>query len=136
VEALIGVLLALAISAGASLIGMDRDKAFYPTCLIVIGLLYSLFAIMGGSMRALWIELIPGLMFISAAAVGFKLNLWIVVAGLIAHGLFDAVHGQVISNPGVPGWWPMFCLAYDVTAGVYLGWLLKRRERQSSAPGC
>jgi hypothetical protein len=40
----------------------------------------------------------------------------------------------VISNPGVPGWWPMFCLAYDVTAGVYLGWLLKTRGRQSRAP--
>src|SRR4051794_10383281 len=81
VEYLIGVLLALAISAGASLIGLDRDKAFYPTCLIVIGLLYALFAIMGGSMHALWIELIPGAFFLLAAVVGFKRNLWIVATG-------------------------------------------------------
>jgi hypothetical protein len=127
-EYLIGVLLALAISIGASLIGLDRDKAFYPTCLIVIGFLYALFAIMGGSMHALWIELIPGAFFLLAAVVGFKRNLWIVATGLVAHGLFDFVHGHVISNPGVPTWWPMFCFAYDVTAGVYLAWLLRIRK--------
>jgi len=33
----------------------------------------------------------------------------------------------LLSNPGVPGWWPAFCLAYDVTAAAYLAWLLKRR---------
>jgi signal transduction histidine kinase len=128
-EYLIGVLLALAISIGASLIGLDRDKAFYPTCLIVIGFLYALFAIMGGSMHALWIELIPGAFFLLAAVVGFKRNLWIVATGLVAHGLFDFVHGHVISNPGVPTWWPMFGFAYDVTAGVYLAWLLKSSRR-------
>lgn len=31
-----------------------------------------------------------------------------------------------IANPGVPPWWPIFCLAYDVTAGGYLAVLLAR----------
>jgi len=48
----------------------------------------------------------------------------LVVAALIAHGVFDFVHGRIVSNPGVPAWWPSFCLAYDVGAGVYLAWLL------------
>ena len=70
-----------------------------------------------------------GTALLLAAVVGFKRNLWIVATGLVAHGLFDFVHGHVISNPGVPAWWPMFCFAYDVTAGVYLAWLLKSSRR-------
>jgi hypothetical protein len=38
------------------------------------------------------------------AIVGFKRNLWIVAAGLCAHGLFDLGHAHLIANPGVPAW--------------------------------
>jgi hypothetical protein len=40
---------------------------------------------------------------------------------LAAHGVFDLWHGEIIANPGVPTWWPMFCSAYDVTAAGFLG---------------
>ena len=46
------------------------------------------------------------------------------VIALAAHGLMDLVHGSVIANPGVPAWWPSFCLTYDVTAAAYLASLL------------
>jgi hypothetical protein len=59
---------------------------------------------------------------------GFRSSLWVVVAALAAHGIFDFVHDAAISNPGVPGWWPEFCFAYDVTAAVYLAWLLRSRR--------
>jgi hypothetical protein len=42
--------------------------------------------------------------------------------------MFDSVHGELIANPGVPAWWPAFCLAYDVTAAAYLAWILSRRK--------
>lgn len=58
--------------------------------------------------------------------LGFRGSLWIVVVGLPAHGLWDLFHGYVIHNPGVPDWWPPFCLAYDVVAGAGLAWLLRR----------
>lgn len=35
-------------------------------------------------------------------------------------------YAQLIANPGVPAWWPTFCLTCDVTAGVYLAWRLGR----------
>ena len=125
-EYLIGVLLALGISVGATAIGFDRERSFYPTVLIVIAFLYSLFAIMAGSTHALLLELLPGALFVAAAVIGFKKKLWWVVAGLIGHGLFDFVHGHFISNPGVPVFWPGFCATYDVVAGAYLAFLLKR----------
>jgi hypothetical protein len=125
-EYLIGVVLALAISIGASAIGMDRERSFYPTVLAVVASYYALFAIMAGSMHALRSEAFPIAVLLLAAGTGFKKNLWWAVIGLVAHGLFDFVHRDLISNPGVPVWWPGFCGSYDVTAGGYLALLLKR----------
>jgi hypothetical protein len=126
VEYLIGFVLALGISIGATAIGFDRERSFYPTVLMVIALLYALFAMIAGSTHALLLESLPIALFVLAAVTGFKKRLWWVVAGLIGHGLFDLVHGHFISNPGVPVWWPGFCLTYDVVAGGYLAFLLKR----------
>jgi hypothetical protein len=125
---LVGILLALAISGGATLLRMDRDRAFYSLLLMVVASYYALFAIMAGSTNALLAELAPIALFILAAAIGFKRTAWLIAAGLIGHGLFDSVHGRLLSNPGVPGWWPMFCGAYDVTAGVYLAAVLRCRR--------
>ncbi|HTL58132.1 MAG TPA: hypothetical protein VL361_20765 [Candidatus Limnocylindrales bacterium] len=127
-EYLVGIVLALAISIGASVIGMDRDRCFYPAVLAVVASYYALFAIMAGSTHALVIECFPIALFLLAAVTGFKKALWWVVIGLVGHGLFDLVHGHLISNPGVPVWWPGWCLAYDVTAGAYLAFLLRRAK--------
>lgn len=134
-EYLIGILLALAVSGGATLVGFDRDKAFYPTLTIIVASYYALFAIMAGSTSALLAESIPIGLFILAAGIGFKRTLWVAAAALIGHGLFDFVHGHVISNPGVPVWWPMFCMSYDVTAGLYLAWLLMRNRPRGQIDG-
>ena len=127
-EYLIGIVLAVGIGLGASVVGFDRERSFYPTVLIVIAFLYGLFAILGGSMPALLREALPMTLFVAAAVLGFKKSLWWAVAGLVGHGLFDYVHGHVISNPGVPSYWPGFCGTYDVVAGAYLAFLLWRRK--------
>ena len=124
---LVGAFLALAVSGAATLLRLDRDRAFYPTVMAVIASYYALFAVMGGSVHALGVETAVIIVFLAASIVGFKYSLWFVVAGLAAHGIFDAFHDQVIANPGVPAWWPQFCLAYDVVAAGYLAYLLLRR---------
>lgn len=133
-EYIIGFVLALGISIGATAIGFDRERSFYPTVLMVIALLYALFATMAGSTKALLLELLPGALFIIAAVSGFKASLWWAVGGLIGHGVFDFVHGHFISNPGVPVWWPGFCGTYDIVAGVYLAVLLNRSEVGTKNP--
>ena len=55
-EYLIGVILTLAVAAFALVVGFDRERAFYPTVLIVIASYYALFAVMGASTRTLIIE--------------------------------------------------------------------------------
>ena len=128
-EFLVGIVLALFISLSATLVGLDKDRAFYPTVLVVIASYYNLFAVIGGSTQALIVESLVMAVFVAATVLGFKRNLWIVVVALFAHGVFDFFHGHVIANPGVPVWWPMFCLSYDVAAAIYLARLLYRSGR-------
>jgi hypothetical protein len=125
-EYLVGVGLALGISAFGSFVGFDRNRTFYPVVLIVIASYYALFAVMDGSGRVLLIESSIIAAFVLVSVLGFKISLWFVVVALFAHGLFDLVHARIIHNAGVPKWWPMFCLSYDVTAAAYLAWLLRR----------
>lgn len=125
-EYAIGVGLALLAGLFLWLAGMDRDRAAYPVILIVIAVLYELFAVLGGSTAALWSELLPTAVFVGVSVLGFRTSLWWVVAGLIGHGVYDIFHPAIFTNPGVPEWWPMFCMAYDVVAGAFLAWRLSR----------
>ena len=87
---------------------------------------------MGGSTQALVIESIIMLGFAAFAVLGFKRSLWLAAAGLAAHGIMDSFHAHIVTNPGVPEWWPGFCLGYDVGAGFWLALIIKADGR---APG-
>jgi hypothetical protein len=123
----IGTALALVVAAAAALVGFDRDRAFYPTVLIVIASYYILFAVIGGSRYALVVESTATIAFAAVAVLGFRRGAWIVAAGLASHGLFDVLHSALVANAGVPRWWPGFCLAYDVTAAAAMLWMIGRR---------
>jgi hypothetical protein len=131
---LVGAILALAVGGLATVVGLDRDRALYPTVLIVIASYYVLFAVVGESPHALVVEAVVAAAFLAVAIAGFKYSLWLVIAGLAAHGILDVFHGQVVANPGVPAWWPAFCLTYDGVAAGYLGLLLVRRVVRVRAP--
>ncbi len=121
--ALVGVGLALVVALFARIVGFDKDRAFYPVVLIVIGSYYNLFAVMAGG-ADLVAETIGFVLFAAAAVIGFRTSLWVVVGGLAGHGIFDVFHHSLVENPGVPPWWPSWCLAYDVTAAACLAVLM------------
>ena len=121
---LVGALLAFSVGLMGTASGLDRDRAFYSTVAMVVASYYSLFAVLGASTRALVLESMVGGVFVAAALLGFRTSLWMVVMALGGHGVFDLAHGSLMSNPGVPAWWPAFCLTYDVTAAGYLAWLI------------
>ena len=127
-EYLIGVGLAVAVCAFAMLVGFDRDRVFYPTMVIVVAHYYIFFAVIGSSTRVLVVESLIAGAFLALAVAGFKMNLWLAVAGLAGHGVFDFFHHLIIQNPGVPVWWSGFCLSFDVFAGGFLAMLLTRRS--------
>jgi hypothetical protein len=99
--------------------------------LCVIATYYVLFAVMGASRLTLMIEIVIASGFFLFAVLGFKGNLWLVAAALLGHGIFDFVRSGLIANPGVPHWWPGFCLAFDVIFG---GWLALRLLQRRNFP--
>jgi uncharacterized membrane protein len=127
-EYFIGLFLAAVLCGAAGLVGFDRERVFYPTMLIVIATYYVLFAATAGDSRALLLESMIAGAFLGAAVIGFRSNLWIVVAALAGHGVFDFVHHHLFRNDGVPAWWPAFCLAFDIAAAIFLGMLLVKRS--------
>ena len=116
----------------ATVIGLDRGRGFYPTLLIVIASYYVLFAAMGASERTLGMEIAVATGFSFLAILGFKRNFWLVAAALAGHGVFDFVHHLFIENPGVPPWWPGFCLAFDGIVGAWLALRLIFRSLNST----
>jgi len=130
-----GIVLAMVSGLTGRLAGFDRDRAFYPTLVIVIASYYVLFAAMGGSAHVVLIESIVMTVFACIAIVGFRSSLWLVAAALAGHGAFDLVHDRLVSNPGVPSWWPSFCFAFDVLLAVFLSWLLRRGALRARGAG-
>ena len=128
-EYLIGVLLGCVVSGGGALVGFDRDRSYYSAVLIVVATYYVLFALLGASSGILLIEIVAACVFISLAVLGFKGSPWIIAAGLVGHGVFDFARLGHLHNPGVPPWWPGFCMSIDVFMGVWLAVLLWRRSR-------
>jgi hypothetical protein len=71
-EYMIGLLLSLGVAGFAAVIGLDRDRSFYSTVLIVIASYYVLFAVMGASPRTLCIEIAFAVGFTLFAILGFN----------------------------------------------------------------
>ena len=124
----VGAGLAATVSLFAHLVGYDRDRAFYPTVLTVVGALYVLFAVIHGG-RGLDLEIMCFAVFAAMAAIGFRISLWIAGAGLALHGVFDFFRQTWLPAPGAPSWWPAFCGAYDMVAALGLAVLLLRKQR-------
>jgi hypothetical protein len=127
---IVGAVLAALVALSAHLVGYDRDRSFYAAVLTVVGSLYVLFAVMAGERNAVFPEIAFFSFFAALAAIGFRTSLWIVVAGLALHGIFDFVRHTWLAAPGAPDWWPAFCGSYDVVAAFALAVLLLNQPRR------
>lgn len=131
-EYLIGIALAATVAAFAAGTGLAGERAFYPTVAIVVASYYDLFATLGADPQAIVVESLAGIVFVVLAVLGFRVHPAYAAAALVGHGLFDLVHPHAIDNPGVPAWWPGFCMAFDVALGAIV---LLRLRRTSAASG-
>lgn len=127
-EYLVGILLSLATVVFAAVVGLDRERSFFATVAFVVATYYVLFALMGASNRTLMVEIAVAIVFFLIGAIGFKRNFWLVAIALVGHGIFDFVRSGFISNPGVPRWWPGFCMTFDVIFGGWLALQLLQRK--------
>lgn len=133
-EYLVGVVLASGVCLFATLVRLDRERGLYPLMTFVIASYYGLFAVVGGSPDVLVPELVGIAAFGLISVIGFRFNLWIIVAALVTHGVFDWFHARLIADPGVPQWWPGFCLSFDLVAAAWLAGVLLT-SRTAARPG-
>src|SRR3954464_11097896 len=94
----VGIVLSLGVALFGRWVGFDRDRAFYPTVLIVIASYDVLFAAMIDSLHTILLEAGVMTIFVIAAVAGFKKSPWIIVCALAAHGVQHALHGRIVAN--------------------------------------
>ncbi len=106
------------------------DRWLYALGLLTLPGLYAFFALQAGEQPVAVKEIIYGVPFIVAglvfAFVSVRQSAVVVGVFWLLHGLYDLVHGQLITNTGVPGWYPIFCFVVDAVIGAYLLWLSRR----------
>jgi hypothetical protein len=135
-EFLVGLIAAVAVVGFGYTTRQARSLPFYCAVLVVIALLYVLFAVMAGAPRTILIESAVAAAFVAVAVAGARsphTGGLLVAGGLAAHGVYDLLHPAVAANPVVPGWWPLVCGVVDVGLG---GWVLvlSRQGMLKTAP--
>jgi hypothetical protein len=90
----------------------------YALGLAVIAAIYIGFAVADGRRHVLAVETVVAAVFVVVAAVAVPVSAWLVVAGLVGHGLKDLWQHRTrfVANTR---WWPPFCATVDfVAAGL------------------
>lgn len=107
----------------------------YSISLIVLPVIYGLFAFYAGDHDVGLKELIIGIPFIVAGlllTLSNTLQAMMVVGALwILHALYDVVHEWFFINSAAPGWYPTFCASVDVIIGVYVIWAAPQFKRKA-----
>ncbi len=129
---IIGIILAVVMAFLARVTNFDRDRSYYAVVLIVIATYYVLFACMAN--EAIVAEILVASVFSVIAIAGALRWPLLIGIGIILHGVFDLLHGHIISNSGVPVWWPAFCASIDIVLGVWVIYLTKTKKDLTRIP--
>ncbi|HKI01293.1 MAG TPA: DUF6010 family protein [Thermoanaerobaculia bacterium] len=128
IEALIGVAVGVLTIVLARII--HGQHWLYSLGLLTLPSLYAFFALQAGEQALGVKEMMYGIPFVVAglvfAFVSIRQSAVVVGAFWILHGLYDLMHSRLVTNPGVPDWYPVWCFSVDVVIGAYLLWLSRR----------
>lgn len=128
IEALIGVAVGVLTIVSARMI--RGQHWMYSIGLLTLPSLYAFFALQAGEPAVGVREMIYGIPYVVAglifALVRMRQSAIVVAVFWILHGLYDLIHSQLITNSGVPAWYPVFCFSVDMVIGSYLLWLSRR----------
>lgn len=103
--------------------GFDK-RILYGLTLTGIGFLYVGFS--WSDPLSLGINLIQAVCFVFLSYYGIKKHPSILAAGYFLHGLWDLGYSYLHLPPLTPPHYDLFCLAVDVTIGIYL-WIMQWR---------
>jgi uncharacterized membrane protein HdeD (DUF308 family) len=109
---------------------MRGERWLYSLGLLALPGIYVFFALQTGEPAAAVKEMIYGVPYVVAGLVltfvSTRQSAVVVGVMWLLHGLYDLMHGQLITNTGVPDWYPTFCAVVDAVIGAYLLWLSRR----------
>ena len=91
----------------------------YALGLPLIAAVYIGFAVADGRGHVLAVETVVASVFVVAAAAALSVSPWLIVAGLVGHGVKDAWQHRTQFVAGTR-WWPPFCAAVDVVAAALI----------------
>ena len=91
----------------------------YAIGIVVIASVYIGFAVADGRPKVIAVESGVASLFVVVAAAAITGSPWLLVAGLVAHGLKDLWQHrrQFVANTR---WWPPFCLVVDAVAATII----------------
>jgi len=122
---LIGIGLTIAVLGVNAAIGLHKERGVWPSLLIAIAAFYVVFAFEHSDHSGIALQSVIALGFMALALIGYKSSLWLIVAGLVLHGIFDAVSLAYTANPA-PNWWGPFCIGVDGLLALMLCWCMLR----------
>ncbi len=125
-EYIFGIVLASLTASAANLLSQQGRKLFYPMVLVAVGVGYIVFTLVINQKVEYGWELILAFLFTLLAVFCYYRSLWLIVVGLMLHGLYELVHIDFFNLEVNPLWWPAFSYAYDMTLALWLVWYLKR----------
>jgi hypothetical protein len=101
---------------------LDQDVV-WAISLVIIAPVYIGFAVADGRPTIIGVETGVAAGFIVIAMVGITTSSWLVVAGLVGHGVKDLWQHRTrfVANTR---WWPPFCLVVDWVAAAVIAGLL------------
>jgi len=121
--AVIGAVCGLVLVFAMYQAGMLKERSGLTILLGAIAFFYPVFAAAEGDWFAFALHSAIFLGFCALAVLGWSKGLYLIVGGLIAHGIFD-FGLAFVGHPG-PLWWPAFCGTLDIVAGALLFRLLQ-----------
>jgi len=106
------------------------ERWLYALGLITLPSLYASLGLRAGQPAVAAQEMIYGLPYVVAglvfAWVSVRRSAVVVGALWLLHGLYDLLHSGLLTNPGVPAGYPIFCFVVDAVIGAYLLGLSRR----------
>ena len=95
---------------------MLQERSGLTILLAAVAFFYPVFAAAEGDWGAFAIHMVIFAAFCLLALQGWRRGTYLIVGGLIAHGVFD--FGIAFIGHPAPLWWPAFCGAIDIVIGV------------------
>jgi hypothetical protein len=118
-----GIAIGIVQAASPILLWWLAQDLVWATTLVIIASIYIGFAVADGRPKVIAVEIGVASAFIILAAAAIDSSPWLIVVGLVGHGMKDLWQHRT-HFVATTRWWPPFCLVVDFVAASAIAVLL------------